>query len=83
MGSVGTTKSEFKDGDTPKVIDVNAYYRVEKYTSNGKPDSDYGSMIGSDVKDILKGFHYEELFDGEGMWYKSRAAYGYYVERVK
>jgi hypothetical protein len=72
---------KFKDGDTPKVIDIKAIYTMKKIALDDSKDADYGQLSGTDVKDMLKGFHYEELFPGEGMWYKTGVNYGYDIRR--
>lgn len=73
----------FKNGDTPKVLNDSATYRVKKISVGKSSDSDYGNLRGEDAKGVLKGFHYEELFAGQGMWYKDGVGYGFDVKWVK
>ena len=73
----------FKDGDTPKSIDSKATYHIKKISLDDSKDSDYGKNSGEDTKAILKGFHYEEIIPGEGMWYKNGATYAFDVKKEK
>ena len=73
----------FKDGDTPKVLDKNATYKVEKISIGRGKDENYGNLQGSDVIPLLKGFHYEEMVPGDGMWYKDGVKYGFSVTRTE
>lgn len=75
--NASTEEYKFKDGDTPKVLDDGASYRVKQISSAEGKDKDYGYMSGKEAKEIIKGFHYEELFPGEGMWYKNGVKYAY------
>lgn len=77
-------KETFSNGDTPKSLSDTSYYTVKKIALDDSKDADYGSMIGSDAKLVLKGFHYEELFPGEGMWYSDKIkTYGFDVKLKK
>ena len=85
-GNSGTRnyRSPFKDGDTPKTLDRDGYYKITKISEyENIPDEDYGTMIGSDAQLVLKGFHYEEILEGDGMWYKRGASYGFDVRRIQ
>lgn len=53
------------------------YYRVYKY---GKVLSNLGSMSGEDVKNLLKGYSYDETYD---MWFSKACTIGYDVQEVK
>ena len=83
MGGRGASSSSggafgalFKEGDTPKVINPNERYRMEKLTSKGS--SEYGNLMGSDVKSILKGYKFNGLF-----WQKNGSTAIYTVEKPK
>ena len=70
----------FRDGDTPKVLVDNKYYRVDKVTADSIISA--GTMCGLDVKAVIKGFHFEEMVPGDGMWYKNSVKYAYSVEEA-
>lgn len=55
-------------------IDINKLYNVERYTE--KDTRDYGTLYGSDVKKILRGYTYNEEFE---MWFSKKGTIGYYV----
>ena len=59
-------------------IESKKFYRVTKYLSNGS-DSDMGVLPGTDVKNILKGYSFDDQW---GMWYSNRANVGYDVQEV-
>lgn len=89
MGSTGTGTTNalrdyivqslskgFQEGDTPKAIQINKNYRVER----GMADDtwrDYGRLPGEDVKVMLKGYKFNGLF-----WQKSGAKNIYTVEEI-
>lgn len=64
----GKIGQQFKDSDTPKAIDESMNYIVKKVALDNSKDADYGSLSGSDVKSMLKGYHYEADFE---MWFKN------------
>ena len=72
----GTSTTGFKDGDTPKVIDLNKNYTMVKMT--GRMSTDTGSLPGSDVRDILKGMTFNGFF-----WSKRGTSTIYTVREVK
>ncbi len=61
-------------------VEANKNYRVWKYNNNS--DSDLGILTGEDVKKLLKGYKYEELLPGMGMWYSEGGRIAYDVKEV-
>ena len=53
-------------------------YEVTRIDSKGIHE--YGSLAESDVKRMLKGYEYDELF---GMWFSPKANVSYTVEEIK
>lgn len=70
------------DGDTPKKLPKNFYYEVEKWDNSGLVGN-YGRLSYSDTIGLLRGFHYDELFPGDGMWNRAGCNYSYSVEISK
>jgi len=70
--------NKFNDGDTSKVLDDNTFYTVKRISLHGD-DKNYGNMSGKDAKELIKGFHYEELVPGDGMWVKDGSKYSFDV----
>lgn len=68
--------------DTPRSLDKNGYYQVEKWGSDGKV-ADYDVNNYKDTVGLIKGYHYEELVPGDGMWVKPGSKYSFSVERVR
>ena len=95
MGSIGaketTTKATatavnsdgFKDGDTSDALIDNAFYKVIRWSTN--TSRDYGVMTGADAKLMLKGYQYQQLGIGDGMWFhkSGNSRFGYDVRRVE
>lgn len=54
-------------------------YKVTKYHANGDC-SNLGILPGADVKKILRGYEFDEMFE---MWYSKSANVGYDVKEVK
>ena len=67
----------FRDGDTPKALVDSKQYKVERVSNTDSKD--YGWMSGAEAKELLKGFHYEEMVLGDGMWWSNSVKYGYTV----
>ena len=55
-------------------IDSKKVYKVEKYSSSDCKE--YGNMTGDVVKEMLKGYEYDEIL---GMWFSKKAKYGYSI----
>jgi hypothetical protein len=71
-----------KNGDTPRKLPKDGRYLIQKWGTDGLV-GDYGELGYADTVATLRGFHYEELFPGEGMWAKPGIRYMYSVERVR
>ena len=80
MGGRGTSSNisitGFRDGDTPSVIRDNESYDVVKMGQRASSNANYGSLPGSDVKQMLQGYKYNGLF-----WEKPRSTVIYDIKR--
>ena len=79
--SITRLNSILKDGDTPRKLPKDLYYEIERWDSNGC--SKYGRLNYTDTVGLIKGFHYEELVPGDGMWVNPSCSYYYSVEISK
>lgn len=71
--------SILKPGDTPRKLPKDYHYEVEKWGNDGLIGI-YGRLNYADTIATLRGFHYEELVPGDGMWINSKVNYAYSVE---
>lgn len=58
-------------------IKATATYKVTKYTGNAT--SDLGYLSGADVKKILKGYAWDEMFE---MFYSAKGTIGYDIKEA-
>lgn len=77
--SIIQLNSILHDGDTPRKLPKDLYYEVDKWDTNGLVGK-YGRLSYKDTVGTLRGFHYEELVPGDGMWIKTGCKYAYSVE---
>ena len=65
-----------------KKEDVNKKYKVTRISLDGNKDSDFGVLTGAELKSVLKGFHFEDVIPGDGMWFKTGLKYGFDVKMI-
>ena len=70
--------SILKDGATPRHLPKEYHYEVSRWDNVGSRN--YGRLSYSDTVATLRGFHYEELVPGDGMWVRPKTSYAYSVE---
>lgn len=86
MGSTGisanpineqTSSRGFKEGDTAKAVREDGVYRVSRLMADDT-ERDYGTLPGTDVKLLVKGYKFNGLF-----WQKSGVKNILIVEEVE
>ena len=71
------------DVNMKQIIENGKTYRVRKYNSI-KMVADYGTLLGEDVKPIIKGHEYwQPEWETTGMWYSKSGKIGIEVLEVK
>ena len=79
IGKAGSSYApEFKTGATYKDIKNDAMYEATKFDTKTNKTTEYGEMIGADVKLLVKGYKYNGLF-----WERKKGKIGYEIVPIR
>lgn len=65
---------DFEDGWTPRYISAFSTYEVTKVNGKTGAATEYGDMLGEDVRPMLRGYKYDA---GMGAWIKKGSSIAY------